>query len=105
MTPARIASTVDLPIVARGGRVRITQAGKTLFDSWLDASGCTGNFVATASTDTANEPDASTASRWNSSALTAPSASRKASHVAPGSAWLQPARMAEPLPPLRGAAT
>lgn len=35
------------PWIARGGRVSIVQNGKTLFDSYLDANGCTGAFKAT----------------------------------------------------------
>lgn len=37
------------PWIARGGRVSIVQNGKTLFDSYLDANGCTGAFKTTSS--------------------------------------------------------
>lgn len=39
------------PWIARGGRVSIVRAGQTLFDGYLDATGCTGTFAATGTTD------------------------------------------------------
>ncbi len=39
------------PWIARGGRVSIVQNGKSLFDGYLDANGCTGAFKATSGLD------------------------------------------------------
>jgi hypothetical protein len=39
------------PWIARGGRVSIVQKGKSLFDGYLDANGCTGAFQATSGLD------------------------------------------------------